>query len=107
MFSHVVVGAKDIYESKKFYDAIFKYVRIDEKGFDQLERLFYRLGKQRFIVTLPIDEQDATCTNGGTIGFELASSEDVYAWHAAGVTNGGKSSESEPMFALMVNALLI
>lgn len=96
MYSHVVVGARDINESKAFYDAIFAYIELDDKGFDQLDRPFYRSGKQRFIITLPIDGQAATFANGGTIGFELASSEDVYAWHAAGVANGGQSSESGP-----------
>lgn len=96
MYSHVVVGAKDLKESKKFYDAIFNYIKLDEKGYDQLDRPFYRQGKQRFIVTIPIDGQEASHANGGTIGFELTNSEDVYAWHKAGLANGGQSSESEP-----------
>ena len=96
MYSQVVVGAKDLKESKKFYDAIFNYIKLDEKGYDQLDRPFYRQGKQRFIVTIPIDGQEASHANGGTIGFEMANSEDVYAWHKAGLANGGQSSESEP-----------
>lgn len=96
MYSHVVVGAKDLDESKQFYDAIFEYIQLDEKGYDQLNRPFYRQGKQRFIVTIPINEQVATHANGGTIGFELSNSEAVYAWHKAGLENGGQSSESDP-----------
>ena len=96
MYSHVVVGAKDINESKQFYDAIFQHVELDESGYDHLERPFYRQGKQRFIVTLPINGQEATYANGGTIGFELSSADTVYAWHDAGVANGGTSVESPP-----------
>lgn len=96
MYSHVVVGARDIQESKNFYDAIFDHVALDEQGYDQLERPFYRQGKQRFIITKPINGQAATYANGGTIGFELATPEAVYAWHKAGTEHGGTSAESLP-----------
>ena len=96
MYSHVVVGADDLLRAKKFYDAIFSHLELDEQGYDQLSRPFYRQGKQRFIITLPIDGQSATHANGGTIGFELSSSEAVYAWHRAGIEHGGSSAESPP-----------
>ncbi|MGK3142316.1 VOC family protein [Pantoea sp. C2G6] len=96
MYSHVVVGAKDMNKSKGFYDAIFAYVELDDQGYDQLERPFYRQGKQRFIITKPINGEEATYANGGTIGFELPSAEAVHAWHKAGVENGGTSAESLP-----------
>ncbi|WP_241574454.1 VOC family protein [Rosenbergiella nectarea] len=96
MYSHVVVGANDIAAAKRFYDAIFSHMPLDEQGVDKFERPFYRQGKQRFIITLPINGQPATAANGGTIGFELESCEAVYAWHQAGVTHGGSSAESAP-----------
>jgi len=96
MYSHVVVGANDIRKAKAFYDAIFAYAELDEQGYDQLDRPFWRQGKQRFIVTIPINGQEATFANGGTIGFELATAEAVYAWHQAGIENGGTSAESLP-----------
>ncbi|WP_244968487.1 VOC family protein [Rosenbergiella australiborealis] len=96
MFSHVVVGALDVDVAKQFYDAIFQQMPVDEQGYDVQNRPFYRQGKQRFIVTLPINGQPATHANGGTIGFELTSCEAVYAWHKAGVENGGQSAESPP-----------
>ncbi len=49
MYSHVVVGAEDIAIAKRFYDAIFSHMPLDEQGLDKLERPFYRQGKQRFI----------------------------------------------------------
>ena len=96
MYSHVVVGAQDLERAKTFYDAIFRHMPLDEQGFDKLQRPFYRQGKQRFIVTLPINGQPASPANGGTIGFELTSCEAVYAWHQAGVEQGGSSAESAP-----------
>lgn len=96
MFSHMVVGAKDIEESKKFYDAIFSHLNVDEQGIDHLNRPFYRQGNQRFIITLPINHQPATFANGGTIGFELPSTEAVFGWHSAGINHGGTSAESPP-----------
>ncbi len=96
MFSHVLVGTDDLEKAKRFYDAIFQYIEIDEQGIDPLGRPFYRHGTQRFIVTLPINGQPATSANGGTIGFHLPSSEAVYAWHRAGIEQGGISVESAP-----------
>ena len=63
MFSHVVVGSDDLQLSKKFYDAIFRFTGIDDAGIDALNRPFYRKGDQRFIITLPINGQPATCAN--------------------------------------------
>ncbi len=71
---------------------------LDEQGIDKFERPFYRQGKQRFIITLPINGQPATAANGGTVGFELESSEAVYAWHQAGISHGGSSAESGPPY---------
>nr|WP_294914640.1 VOC family protein [uncultured Neokomagataea sp.] len=96
MYSHVVVGADDILKAQEFYDAIFAHISLDEQGYDQLSRPFYRQGKQRFIITKPINGENATYANGGTIGFELPSAEAVYAWHASGLEHGGKSAESAP-----------
>jgi hypothetical protein len=47
-------------------------------------------------VTLPIDQQKATAANGGTIGFVAQTVEQVDAFHAAGVANGGVSCEDPP-----------
>jgi catechol 2,3-dioxygenase-like lactoylglutathione lyase family enzyme len=49
-----------------------------------------------FSVTLPIDQKAATASNGGTIGFVAQSVEQVDAFHAAGVANGGVSCEDPP-----------
>ncbi len=94
MFSHVMVGSNDIDRSKKFYDRLFgKEAHQDDKG-----RLAYRNKGAVFMVTRPIDGQAACHANGGTIGFDFDSPEEVDAWHSRGVEAGGTSIENPPGF---------
>jgi hypothetical protein len=48
------------------------------------------------MITAPINGDAACHANGGTIGFALSSPDEVDAWHAAGVENGGTSIENPP-----------
>jgi catechol 2,3-dioxygenase-like lactoylglutathione lyase family enzyme len=96
MFSHVMVGSNDISRTKTFYDAVFgalgaKPAIVDDKG-----RLIYMHNGGMFMVTAPIDGKPATAANGSTIGFACSSPEQVDAWHAAGVANGGTTCEDPP-----------
>jgi catechol 2,3-dioxygenase-like lactoylglutathione lyase family enzyme len=96
MFSHVMVGSNDITRTKTFYDAVFgalgaKPAIVDDKG-----RLIYTHKGGMFMVTAPIDGKPATAANGSTIGFACSSPEQVDAWHAAGVANGGITCEDPP-----------
>ena len=92
MFSHIMVGSNDLDRSKKFYDALFeKDAAPDDKG-----RLAYRKSGAVFMVTKPIDGQPAHHANGGTIGFNFDSPEEVDAWHQRGVAAGGKACEDPP-----------
>ena len=96
MYSHIMVGANDVEESKKFYDAILgtlghKAGVMDEKG-----RCFYFTDTGIFSITKPIDGQAATHGNGSTIGFAAKDPAMADAWHAAGLANGGKAIEDPP-----------
>jgi catechol 2,3-dioxygenase-like lactoylglutathione lyase family enzyme len=92
MFSHIMVGSNDIARSKSFYDALFeKAAHQDDRG-----RLAYRKNGAAFLVTSPIDGQPACCANGGTVGFNFDSPEEVDAWHKRGVEAGGTSIEDPP-----------
>ena len=96
MFSHVMIGANDIEESKVFYDAVLgalghKPGVIDDKG-----RCFYFTKTGVFAITRPIDGQAACHANGGTIGFAASSPEAADAWHQAGLENGGTECEDPP-----------
>ena len=92
MFSHVMVGSNDIDRSKRFYDSLFgREAHVDDKG-----RLAYRKSGAVFMVSKPIDGQPAAHANGGTIGFNFESPEEVDAWHKAGVEAGGTPCEDPP-----------
>ena len=96
MFSHVMVGANDLEASKKFYDAVLGTLGIEPGVMNNGIRYFYRSPKGSFSITKPIDGQPATHANGGTIGFLAETQEQVQAFHAAGIGNGGTTCEDPP-----------
>ena len=96
MFTHVMIGSKDIARSKKFYDAVFAALGAQPGTQDPRGRLIYAHNGGRFLVTTPIDGKPACHANGGTIGFATTGSAMVDAWHKAGVANGGTSIEDPP-----------
>ena len=96
MFTHVMVGAKDIDASKKFYDAVLGALGVPPGQFDPKGRVFYRTKTGAFGITKPIDGNEACHANGGTIGFAATGPEQAEAFHDAGVANGGKSIEDPP-----------
>jgi len=96
MFSHIMIGANDVAQSKKFYDAIlatmgYKPGVIDEKG-----RCFYMNKSGVFALSKPIDGEPACHGNGTTIGFSANTPEIADAWHTAGLENGGNPCEDPP-----------
>lgn len=96
MFSHIMVGANDVDVSKKFYDAVFGTLGVGPAITDEKGRLFWMAPGGVFAVTKPIDGAPATVGNGSTVGFTMADSATVDAWHAAGVANGGTTCEDPP-----------
>ncbi len=92
MFSHMTVGSNDIARSQAFYDALFAAMGGRPAMQDDKGRLIYMHNGAMFLVGKPIDGEDATHANGGTIGFTLASPEQIDAWHAAGTQAGGGRS---------------
>ena len=100
MFSHVMVGTNDIERSMRFYNAVLGVLGAGEPIRNQArtehQRLFYRHDGSSFCVTEPINGEKATFANGGTIGFKCSSPEQVVAFHAAAIANGGTSIEDPP-----------
>ena len=72
------------------HEAVFTLAETRALG-PALETIFLGLvgGAARFGVGLPADGQAATHANGGTIGFAAQTKEQVDAFHAAGLANGG------------------
>ncbi len=95
MFSHIMVGTNNLDRAKAFYDAVLGTLAVNAGVVDR-NRVFWRTPAGVFSVSLPIDGQPATVGNGSTIGFACQSAEQVGAWHAAGVANGGSSCEEPP-----------
>jgi catechol 2,3-dioxygenase-like lactoylglutathione lyase family enzyme len=96
MFSHVMLGANDIEASKAFYDAALGALGARPGIVDPKGRVIYMHNGGLFLLTKPIDGQDASCGNGSTIGFAAASAEQADAFHAAGVAHGGTAIEDPP-----------
>lgn len=95
MFSHVMLGVKDLEVSKKFYDALLGTLGLGP-GVANKSRYFYRSPTGTFAITTPIDGEPASHGNGSTIGFTVQSAEQGDAFHAAGVANGGTTCEDPP-----------
>ncbi len=100
MFSHVMIGSNDIEKSKRFYDAVLGTLGAGEPLRSQAPtghtRLFYRHGGATFCVSEPINGEQATRANGGTIGFKCGSLEQVQAFHDTAIAHGGISIEEPP-----------
>jgi catechol 2,3-dioxygenase-like lactoylglutathione lyase family enzyme len=96
MFSHIMIGANSIEESKNFYDAVLGALGHKPGVLDDKGRCFYFTDTGVFALTKPIDGKPASCGNGTTLGFAAASTEAIDAWHAAGLQAGGTDCEDPP-----------
>ncbi|MBQ75846.1 MAG: glyoxalase [Gammaproteobacteria bacterium] len=96
MFSHIMVGARDMQEAKVFYDAALGALGYEPGVIDEMGRCFYVSDGNIFAVTIPINGEPACHGNGSTIGFVAADSTAADNWHAAGIANGGATCEDPP-----------
>lgn len=96
MFSHIMVGANDIQESKAFYDAVLGVLGYEPGVIDEKGRCFYFNKNGVFAISKPINGEPACHGNGSTIGFIAKNSAAADAWHAAGLANGGTACEDPP-----------
>ena len=96
MFTHIMVGANDIEASRKFYDAALSALGTPPGFIGLSGRLTYATPTGILAVTIPLNGEPATFANGATIGFAASSTEQVDAWHAAGMANGGTACEDPP-----------
>jgi catechol 2,3-dioxygenase-like lactoylglutathione lyase family enzyme len=100
MFSHIMVGTNDLERSKRFYDAVLGVLGVKEPVRNAAKtghmRLFYRHNGVTFCVSEPINGKPATSANGGTIGCNCSSPEQVREFHNVAVSNGGISIEDPP-----------
>jgi catechol 2,3-dioxygenase-like lactoylglutathione lyase family enzyme len=95
MFSHVMLGVNNLESAQTFYNAALGALGINP-GFANKNRFFYRSPSGVFAISTPIDGAAATAGNGSTTGFAATSPEQVDAFHAAGLANGGVTCEDPP-----------
>lgn len=96
MFSHVMLGANDIEESKKFYDATLGALGYEPGVIDEKGRVFWMNKTGIFSISKPINGEPACNGNGSTLGFSATDTAAADAWHAAGLANGGMACEEPP-----------
>ncbi len=96
MFSHIMIGANDVEESKTFYDAILGALGYEPGVIDDNGRCFYMNKEGVFAITKPINGDAAGHGNGSTVGFAAKDSAAADAWHEAGIANGGTTCEDPP-----------
>ena len=92
MFSHIMVGTNDPDRSRDFYNRLFE----KEGGTDDKGRTAWRSKGSVFMISRPINGEAACPANGGTIGFNFDTPEEVDAWHRRGIEAGGISCEDPP-----------
>jgi catechol 2,3-dioxygenase-like lactoylglutathione lyase family enzyme len=101
MFSHVMVGTRDLEKAKSFYNKVLGTLGFEGEPIHNVSpsghsRLFYRHNGGTFCVTEPINGEPASAANGGTVGFQCESAEQVKHFHDVAVENGGTSCEDPP-----------
>lgn len=100
MFNHVLLGSNDIERSAKFYDAVLGTLGVGEAARNKADsghnRLFYRHEGNSFGITEPINGEEATFANGGTVGFKCSSPEQVKKFYDTALAHGGTSCEDPP-----------
>ena len=96
MFSHMMVGANDVQQSKKFYDAVLGALGHEPGVIDDKGRCFYFTPTGIFSISKPINGEPACHGNGSTVGFATQNPEEANAWHEAGLANGGATCEEPP-----------
>ena len=89
IFTHVVLGANDVAQSRKFYDATLAPLGVKNLGPMGDNGVFYGVQGPEFVFTKPRDGKPACLGNGGTVGFAAPTRAAVRAFHAAALANGG------------------
>lgn len=95
MFSHVMLGCSDRERARQFYNATMGALG-HAPGQDFGKSDWWMTREGALGIGQPLDGQPCSHGNGSTIGIRANSPEEVDAWHAAGVANGGSAIEDPP-----------
>ena len=89
MYSHVMVGTDDPDEARKFYDATMKELGYENVVPPEAGFLVYSGPTGTLVVGKPLNGDQATVSNGATLGLAAKDDETVSKWHEAGLAAGG------------------
>ncbi|MGB3796434.1 MAG: VOC family protein [Alteraurantiacibacter sp.] len=88
MLNHVFLGTNDVEKSRQFYDATMGAIGVS--SVNQLPHAtIYANEGGAVAVGKPANGETANPSNGATLGLKAQSYDQVNAWHAAGIENGG------------------
>lgn len=95
MINHVFLGTNDVDKSRSFYKATMGALGVE--GHDLPHGTAFANGEGAVVVATPANGEAACASNGATLGLKASSYDQVDAWHAAGLANGG-ASDGDPGF---------
>ncbi|MBX9884612.1 MAG: VOC family protein [Novosphingobium sp.] len=87
MFSHTFLGTNDVDKSRRFYMAVMG--ALGYRAVLLQHGTLFAGGDGALIVSKPSNGEPHTVSNGYTLGFRAKSSDEVDAFHAAGLATGG------------------
>ncbi len=88
MLNHVFLGTNDVEKSRKFYNATMSAIGVSAAG-EYPHLTVYANEGGAVAVGKPANGEAASVSNGATLGLKAANYDEVNAWHAAGLANGG------------------
>jgi catechol 2,3-dioxygenase-like lactoylglutathione lyase family enzyme len=97
MMKSVRFGCADIAKGRAFWDATMAALGGPSNSAPEgAPRLLYRMPESPLLILgAALNGEPVSYANGGTMLLEAPSAEAVYAWHAAGLANGG-TCEGKP-----------
>ena len=87
MFTHTVLGTNHIEKSRAFYTAVMG--ALGHQAVPLPHGTLFPSPNGALMITKPRDGNPATWSNGFTQGFVAKTFDEVDAFHAAGLANGG------------------
>ncbi len=88
MLNHVFLGTNDVEKSRQFYNATMGAIGVNPVN-ELPHATIYANEGGAVAVGKPANGEAANPSNGATLGLKARSYDEVNAWHAAGLANGG------------------
>lgn len=88
MLNHIFLGTNNVDKSRSFYNATMGALSIEGHPMP-IGTVYSGPNGGALIVASPANKEEATVSNGATLGMKADDYAAVDAWHAAGCANGG------------------